>query len=116
MKKQSELVSTTIQDLLPGVIQIIDFAKSKAALFLNAETTLMYWGVGHFINTNLKENNRTKYGRQILATLSQQLTLRYGKGFTYTSLNLPDKQWFADKLHKAMEMAKAIDHNNNKIE
>lgn len=46
MKKQSELVSTTIQDLLPGVIQIIDFAKSKAALSLNAETTLMYWGVG----------------------------------------------------------------------
>jgi hypothetical protein len=74
MKKQSELVSTTIQDLLPGVIQIIDFAKSKAALFLNAETTLMYWGVGHFINTNLKENNRTKYGRQILATLSQELS------------------------------------------
>jgi predicted nuclease of restriction endonuclease-like (RecB) superfamily len=86
MKKQSELVSTTIQDLLPGVIQIIDFAKSKAALFLNAETTLMYWGVGHFINTNLKENNRTKYGRQILATLSQELTLRYGKGFTYSAL------------------------------
>lgn len=37
-------------------------------------------------NKNLKENNRTQYGSQIVATLSQQLTAQYGKGFTYTAL------------------------------
>ncbi|MCA6362669.1 MAG: hypothetical protein IM638_06495 [Bacteroidetes bacterium] len=48
-------------------------ARSRAAIFLNAETTLMYWEIGNFINRNLKENNRTEYGSQILATLSQEL-------------------------------------------
>ena len=86
MKKQDELVLAFSNELLPGIAQIIEQAKQKTALFLNAETTLMYWSIGHFMNQKLKENNRTEYGSQILATLSQQLTGQYGKGFTYTAL------------------------------
>ena len=86
MKKQDELVLAFSNELLPGIAQIIEQAKQKTAWFLNAETTLMYWSIGHFMNQKLKENNRTEYGSQILATLSQQLTGQYGKGFTYTAL------------------------------
>ncbi len=64
---------------------------SQVAVFLNAETTLMYWSIGNFINENLKENNRTPYGLQIIATVSQQLTEKYGKGFTYTALTRMSK-------------------------
>lgn len=73
-------------NLLNGVLKIIENAKLNAAVFLNAETTLMYWNIGNFININLKENNRAEYGKETLATLSQQLTLKLGKGFTYTAL------------------------------
>ncbi len=73
-------------DLLPGIIQFIEHAKQKTALFLNVETTLLYWNIGHFINDNLKQNNRLEYGGKILATLSQQLTAHYGKGYSYSAL------------------------------
>jgi predicted nuclease of restriction endonuclease-like (RecB) superfamily len=51
----------------------------------------MNWTVGNFINENLKENNKTSYGNKIIATLSQQLTNKYGKGFTYTALTRMSK-------------------------
>ncbi|MCU0434017.1 MAG: PDDEXK nuclease domain-containing protein [Bacteroidia bacterium] len=86
MKKNQKLIVNSIKDLLPGIAQIIEQARSRAAIFLNAETTLMYWGIGNFINRNLKENNRTEYGSQILVTLSQELTKQFGKGFTYSAL------------------------------
>ncbi|MDP3929980.1 MAG: DUF1016 N-terminal domain-containing protein [Bacteroidota bacterium] len=73
-------------DLLPGIIQLIEHAKQKTALFLNVETTLLYWNIGHFINDNLKQNNRLEYGGKILATLSQQLSTHYGKGYSYSAL------------------------------
>lgn len=86
MKKQKELMLDFSNHLLPGIVQIIESARQKAAVFVNAETTLMYWSIGNFINLNLKINDRTQYGNKILATLSQQLTSKYEKGFTYTAL------------------------------
>lgn len=74
------------KELLSGVSQIIEQAKQKVALYLNRETTLMYWSIGQFILQNLKENNRTAYGNQILATLSQLLTEKFGKGYSYSAL------------------------------
>ena len=61
-------------DLYHGISQIIENARQKVAIFLNAETTLLYWNIGNYINENLKENNRLEYGAKILATLSQQLS------------------------------------------
>lgn len=53
MHTSKQLALTYSKDLLPGIAQIIEQAKQKTALFLNAETTLMYWGIGDFINKNL---------------------------------------------------------------
>ncbi|MCC7526701.1 MAG: DUF1016 family protein [Chitinophagaceae bacterium] len=72
--------------LYSGISQLIESARRKAAVFLNTETTLLYWSIGSFINANLKQDNRTAYGTKIIATLSQQLTANHGRGFTYTSL------------------------------
>ena len=77
MKSNDEISSLTDKagkELLPGIARIIEQARLKTAVFLNAETTLLYWAIGHFINHSLKENNRTEYGSKILATLSQQLS------------------------------------------
>lgn len=72
--------------LLTGVSQLIENARLKVAVFLNTETTILYWAIGNHININLKENNRTEYGSKIIATLSQQLTDKYGKGYSYSAL------------------------------
>jgi hypothetical protein len=74
------------KDLLSGIISIIESSRQKTAIILNTETSLMYWSIGNHINQNLKDKNRTDYGNKIVATLSQQLTEHYGRGFTYTGL------------------------------
>jgi predicted nuclease of restriction endonuclease-like (RecB) superfamily len=86
MSKKKELIGFESYDLLPGVSGIIDQARQKVSVYLNTETTLMYWTIGAYINKNLKENNQTEYGAKILATLSQQLTEKYGKGYSYSAI------------------------------
>jgi predicted nuclease of restriction endonuclease-like (RecB) superfamily len=72
--------------LLKGIQGIIENARGKVAVFVNTETTLLYWQIGKYINDELLQENRAEYGAKILATLSQELTKRYGKGYTYTAL------------------------------
>lgn len=86
MRKKKELIDLHSPDLLPGVSEIIDHARQKVSVYLNTETTLMYWSIGAYINKNLKENNQTEYGAKIIATLSQQLTEKYGKGYSYSAI------------------------------
>lgn len=72
--------------IFKGLESIIEKARIKVAVFLNAETTLLYWQVGNYINQQLIGESRAEYGAKIIATLSQQLTLHFGKGYTYTAL------------------------------
>lgn len=70
MSKNEQITQFT-DELLPGIVQLIENAKQKSAIFLNAETTLLYWSIGNHINENLKQNDRLAYGGKILVTLSQ---------------------------------------------
>lgn len=72
--------------LAENIIAIVHNARKKVALYLNAETTLMYWSIGNFIDSELKQKQKIKYGKQILATVSQELTEKLGKGFSYSAL------------------------------
>jgi predicted nuclease of restriction endonuclease-like (RecB) superfamily len=72
--------------ILKGIQKLIDSSRQRAAIFLNSESTLLYWRVGDYINQQLLTEGRAEYGAKIIATLSQQLTEMYSKGFTYTSL------------------------------
>lgn len=92
---RKELIDGFSDNLFPGIVQLIEHSRNKAAIFLNAETTLLYWNIGQFINETLKENNRLEYGSKILATLSQLLSEKFGKGFTYTALTRMCKVAFA---------------------
>lgn len=78
-------------ELFIGIVHLIEQAKQKVAVVLNTETTLLYWNIGYYINENLKINNRLEYGAKILATLSQQLTTHYGKGYSYSALTRMSK-------------------------
>jgi predicted nuclease of restriction endonuclease-like (RecB) superfamily len=69
-----------------GVEQLIIAAQKRVAVFVNAETTLLYWSIVKYINTEIKNRKASRYGTKILATLSQQLTQGYGKGYTYTAI------------------------------
>ena len=72
--------------LFKSIAELIGNTQNRVAISLNAETTLLYWSIGNYINTDLKASGQITYGSKILATLSQQLTQSFGKGYTYTAL------------------------------
>ncbi len=83
-KEKTEIQITKYTNrLYDGISALISNATKRVAILLNAETTLLYWGIGNFINTDLKASGQITYGTKIIATLSQQLTQSFGKGYTY---------------------------------
>jgi predicted nuclease of restriction endonuclease-like (RecB) superfamily len=67
--------------LFQEVRQLIDAAQQRAAAAINAEITQLYWQIGRCIQTEILQGQRAEYGKHIIATLSQQLTQTYGKGW-----------------------------------
>jgi len=67
--------------LFQEIRQLIDTAKQRAAVAINAEITMLYWQVGKCIQTEILQGQRAEYGKQIIIALSQQLTQIYGKGW-----------------------------------
>jgi len=82
-----ELIVGFCNELFPGIVQLIERSRQKAALFLNVESTLLYWSIGQYINENLKEKNRLEYGAKILATLSQQLSWSHLRAAELAKMN-----------------------------
>ncbi|HBB00678.1 MAG: cytoplasmic protein [Bacteroidetes bacterium GWD2_45_23] len=72
--------------LLSEIKSLIDESRQRVASAVNAELTALYWNIGKRIRTDILKNERAAYGKQILATLSQQLTLAYGKGWSEQQL------------------------------
>ena len=73
-------------DLISDIRSLIETARHNVAVTVNAGLTILYWQIGSRIrHDNLKEK-RADYGKEIVATLSQELTKEYGKGFSYSAL------------------------------
>lgn len=72
--------------LAADVRAMIEQTREAVARTVNAGMTLLYWRVGRRIQVEILKNQRAEYGGEILATLSQELTAEFGKGFSYSAL------------------------------
>jgi predicted nuclease of restriction endonuclease-like (RecB) superfamily len=73
--------------LMQDIRDLIEEARSAVAVTVNVSLTMLYWQIGRRIHSEiLQGEQRTEYGKTILATLSQQLTQEYGRGFSYSAL------------------------------
>jgi hypothetical protein len=72
--------------LLDDIRRMIEETRSSVAIAVNTGLTLLHWRIGRRINDEILKGDRAEYGKQILATLSQELTVEYGKGFNYSAL------------------------------
>jgi predicted nuclease of restriction endonuclease-like (RecB) superfamily len=70
-----------VDPLLADARQLIDAARQRAAVAVNAELTMLYWHVGRRINTEILQGQRAEYGKQGVATLAAYLTREYGRGW-----------------------------------
>lgn len=78
--------STQDSILLPELRQLIDIARERAAISVNAELTLLYWQLGNRIHREILRQERAGYGEQIVSSLGRQLTSEYGRGFSAKNL------------------------------
>jgi len=69
--------------LINDLVALIEKGKNQLA---NAAMTLTYWNVGKRINNEVLDNQRAKYGKQIVVSVARQLTIQYGRSFEEKSL------------------------------
>lgn len=86
--------------LASDVKQLIQSAKQRAAVAVNAEITLLYWQVGSRISEHILQGERADYGKEVIAELSKQLTVAFGKG------------WSNKQLHHCLRFAQTFPDQN----
>jgi predicted nuclease of restriction endonuclease-like (RecB) superfamily len=86
--------------LFNQIKNLIEQTKNNVAIAVNSSLTMMYWHIGKLINDEILQNKRAEYGKEIVATVSQQLIKQYGKGYSYSALT------------RMMKFAKNIDEKN----
>jgi len=72
--------------MIGDIKQLINESRQQVALTVNATMTMLYWQIGKRINDEVLKNERAEYGKQIVATLSTQLTQEYGNGWSEKQL------------------------------
>ncbi|MFI8412132.1 YhcG family protein [Paeniglutamicibacter gangotriensis] len=73
--------------LFEQVSALILQTRSTVAAKANAALTLMNWQIGCLIDTEILGERRAEYAEEIVATLSPQLTKRFGRGYDKSSLH-----------------------------
>ena len=76
----TELIST---QLFSDVCGIIDRGRENAYAAVNNSIIETYWNIGRrIVEEEQQGKERAGYGEHIIEKLSEQLTMRYGKGFS----------------------------------
>lgn len=81
------------QPIAEDIKRLIEQSKQQLAVTVNATLSMLYWQVGKRINEEILQNQRAEYGKQIIQTLSLQLTEGYGSG------------WGEKQLRQCMQLA-----------
>ena len=85
--------------LISKVSELIQFAKSDVSRTVNTTMVLLYWNIGKTIQEEIIKNDRAEYGKRIVQTVSAQLIIDYGKGYSIRNIwqmiafynNFPDE-------------------------
>lgn len=104
----SEIASNTmLNSLIANIEETVMKAKEKLAGSVNSTMTETYWLIGKYIVESEQNGNiKATYGKGLLTTLSKELSLRLGKGYSRPNLNnmrkfyltYPNCQVVSDKL------------------
>lgn len=86
MSDNSPEIIQSPDGLVADVRSMIEQTRAGVARTVNAGMTLLYWRIGKRIQIEVLQNQRAEYGKEILATLSQELTNDFGRGFSYSAL------------------------------
>ena len=84
--------------LYQNAISIIDNGRKKIAEAIYNESTKSYYMLGKLIVEDEQQGNiKAEYGKKVIETLSKKLTLKYGKGFSKSTL------WDCKKFYQKLQ-------------
>ncbi len=95
-------------NLFTEISAIIEQSRTFIAEQANSTLAVLFWQIGNKINRNILENKRASYGKQIVVTLSRQLTEKYGNNFQ--EKNLRRMLQFAEKFEDFEKVATLSRH------
>jgi predicted nuclease of restriction endonuclease-like (RecB) superfamily len=81
-----ENTSNSTKKLFLGIEKLINQTKQQVAIYVNSTLNDLNWSIGNYIISEIKYEVYSDYGKNILATLSQELTKSFGKGYSYSAL------------------------------
>lgn len=84
-----ELVkSSGFEKMISDIEALVNASKNELATSINKMMTVTYWSIGKYI-VEFEQDGKAKaeYGKNLLSTISKELTLRLGKGYSRPNLN-----------------------------
>lgn len=72
--------------LVNDIKQIINEGKINIAQAINVNLTATYWHIGKLIRVEILNQKRAEYGKQVLSTVSANLTEEFGNGWSVKTL------------------------------
>jgi len=86
-RKAANPKPTDYNEVLSGVVELLDAARRASARVVNSLMTATYWEIGRrIVEHEQRGQHRAGYGEEILARLSIDLTRRFGRGFSVDNL------------------------------
>lgn len=86
LQQHRKIAKSTPLTLLTDIRQLIDEAREVIAATVNTKLALLYWHIGQRVRKEVLQEERAEYGQAIVVTLSRQLVIDYGKGFSEKNL------------------------------
>jgi predicted nuclease of restriction endonuclease-like (RecB) superfamily len=89
-RKATELAATSdYDDVLTGVVDLLEAARRTSARAVNAVMTAAYWEIGRrIVECEQSGEGHAEYGSVIVTRLARDLTKRFGRGFGKSNLYL----------------------------
>jgi len=84
---KNKLTKTTYPQLIGRISDILSYARSQAVRQVNQLLVKTYWEIGkEIVEYAQKGKKKAGYGEKTLESLSRDLTLKFGEGFTQSAL------------------------------
>ena len=79
--------NNSLSPLIKQIQTLVEGARKNIAQNINKEILLTYWQIGkHIVEYEQNGNIKAEYGQQLLISLSKELTIELGKGFSRSNL------------------------------
>jgi len=81
--KPVERIAADYDEVLTGVVELLDAARRASARAVNSLMTATYWETGRrIVESEQRGEKRAHYGEELIVRLSVDLTKRFGRGYS----------------------------------